>query len=59
MAKLSKVDQRAVNMATMQAQNGNIEAARRILQSLVRSSNTRSEPLLRAELAKFEQSLTN
>ena len=53
MAKLSKQDQKVVNLATLHAVAGNKESARRIINSALRSANNRSRPLLFAELAKL------
>ena len=46
--KLSKADQRGVNMAMMHANNDNKAATLRVLDGMIRAANNRSAPILTA-----------
>ena len=46
--KLSKADQKAVNMAIMHTNYGNPEATLRVIDGMVRAANNRSAPILTA-----------
>ena len=46
--KLSKADQKAVNMALMHINYGNPEATIRVIDGMVRAANNRSAPILTA-----------
>ena len=47
-SKLSKADQKAVNMAMMHINYGNPEATIRVIDGMVRAANNRSAPILTA-----------
>jgi len=47
-SKLSKADQRGVNMALMNITHGNKAAADRVLESMLRAANSRSHSILLA-----------
>tara|TARA_R110000851_G_scaffold11492_1_gene40274 strand:+ start:412 stop:630 length:219 start_codon:yes stop_codon:yes gene_type:complete len=47
-SKLSKADQKAVNMAIMHTNYGNPEATIRVIDGMVRAANNRSAPILTA-----------
>tara|TARA_R110000803_G_scaffold33384_1_gene73148 strand:+ start:241 stop:498 length:258 start_codon:yes stop_codon:yes gene_type:complete len=47
-SKLSKADQKAVNMAMMHTNYGNPEATIRVIDGMVRAANNRSAPILTA-----------
>jgi len=46
--KLSKTDQRGINMAMMHAKNDNKAATLRVLDGMIRAANNRSAPILTA-----------
>ena len=46
--KLSKVDQRAVNLAMLHINYGNKDATIRVIDGMVRAANNRSAPILTA-----------